>query len=92
VVKSPRAKLFGGVPNSIFGLAYYVGLLASLAFLDHPIVWDAALVAAVLAAGTSAYLGYSLLFRTRRTCPYCWTSHVVNWLLLPILLFGFRPQ
>jgi uncharacterized membrane protein len=92
VVKSPRAKLFGGVPNSVFGLAYYVGLLASLAFLGRPIVWGLALAAALLAAGTSAYLAYSLLFKTRQPCPFCWTSHVANWSLLLILLFAFRPQ
>lgn len=92
VVKSPRAKLFGGVPNSVVGLAYYLGLLASLAFLDRPIVWGVALAAAVFAAGTSLYLAYSLLFRTRRSCPYCWTSHLVNWSLLLILLFGYHPQ
>jgi uncharacterized membrane protein len=92
VVKSPRAKLFGGVPNSILGLAYYAGLLATLPFLDRPIVRDLAIAAAVLAAGTSLYLAHSLLFKTRRACPYCWTSHVVNWSLLLILVFGVRPQ
>jgi uncharacterized membrane protein len=92
VVKSPRAKLFGGLPNSIVGLAYYLGPVASLGFLDRPVVWDAALAAALAAAGTSLYLAYSLLFQTRRPCPYCWASHVVNWLLLLILLFGLRPS
>lgn len=92
VVKSPRAKLFGGVPNSLIGLAYYLGLLASLPFLGRPLVWDAALAATFFAAGTSLYLAYSLLFVTRRPCPYCWTSHVVNWSLLLILLFGMRPN
>jgi uncharacterized membrane protein len=86
VVKSPRAKLVGGVPNSILGLGYYLGLLAALPFLGHPLVRDLAIAAAVLAAGTSLYLAYSLLFKTKRACPYCWTSHVANWSLLLILL------
>jgi hypothetical protein len=38
--------------------------------------------AALIAALTSAVLGYSLLFVTRRACPYCWTGHGVNGALL----------
>jgi uncharacterized membrane protein len=86
VVKTQRARLFGGIPNSVFGLFYYVALIAALAFLDRPLVWDAALAAACAAAAMSLYLAYSLLFVTRRPCVFCWTSHAANWLLLSLLV------
>ncbi len=82
VVKTPRGKLFFGVPNSAFGVAFYVGVLL-IVWLAFGGIWlYLAVAAAALAAATSAYLAYSLLFVTRRECPFCWTSHSVNWSLL----------
>lgn len=84
VVQSPRARLFGGVPNALFGALYYVAA-AGVAWLPSRPWLFAAFGASVLAAATSLYLAYSLLRVTRRSCPYCWTAHVVNWGLVPAL-------
>jgi uncharacterized membrane protein len=82
VVQTPRAKLFAGVPNALIGTLYYPALaLVSCMILSRPVLW-CAVAAAAFAAGTSAYLGYSLLFVTKRSCRYCWTAHAVNWALL----------
>jgi uncharacterized membrane protein len=80
VVETSRARIFGA-PNAAIGIAYYV-VLAAAVWLGHG-RWVALAVSAavLLAAATSLYLAYSLLFVTRRACPYCWTGHVVNWLL-----------
>ena len=86
VVLSPRARLFGGVPNSSIGIAYYVFMLVAAWFLHLPAVWYAALAATIVAGAVSAYLAYSLLFVTRMPCRYCWTGHIVNWMLLVIVL------
>ncbi len=86
VVQTPRARLFGGVSNATIGLAYYGAMIAALAFLDRPLVRAAAFAAALLAAAVSLFLAYSLLFVTRRPCAFCWSSHVINW-LLALLLF-----
>jgi len=84
VVQSPRARLFGGMPNALFGTLYYAAA-AGVAWLgSHPWLY-AALAAALAAAATSAYLAYSLLYITRRSCPYCWAAHLANWLLVPAL-------
>jgi uncharacterized membrane protein len=85
VVKTPRAHLFGEVPNSAFGIAYYSLMAIAAFFLAEPAVRIAALSASLLAAATSAYLAYSLLFVTKLPCSYCWTGHAVNW-ILPLLL------
>lgn len=85
VVQSPRARITG-IPNSTFGLAFYPALFVAAWFLDSTAVWIAALVAAALATAVSIYLAYSLLFVTRMPCAYCWTGHIVNWLLLATLI------
>lgn len=91
VVQTPRARVFGGVPNAFIGFAYYLGLALAVPFLGNGLVWDAALPAAVAAGLFSLFLAYSLLFVTRAPCVYCWASHGVNWLLVALLLAA-RPR
>jgi uncharacterized membrane protein len=90
VVKEPHARLFFGVPNSLFGSVYFPFVVAGVWLFPPALRWF--VVAAVAAAAaTSLFLAFSLLFITKRECPYCWTSHVVNVLLLvlvPRALFG----
>ncbi len=90
VVKTPRAHLLG-VPNSLLGALYYIALAVAVWFAQRPIEQIALIVAALAAAAASAYLAYSLLFITRRECPYCWTSHVVNWSLFLLCGWLFLP-
>ena len=91
VVKTPRAHLFG-VPNSLLGALYYPGVAVAVWVL-HGRLSAAILLFFVLgAAATSAYLAYSLLYVTRRECPYCWTSHIVNWCLLGLCFWLFLPE
>jgi uncharacterized membrane protein len=90
VVKTPRAHLFG-IPNSLLGSLYYPALAIAVWFVGPPATIFV-LVVASFAAATSALLGYSLLFITRRSCPYCWTSHAVNWALLALSAWIFVPD
>jgi uncharacterized membrane protein len=85
VVQTARAKLFGGLPNALFGTFYYPALAAVSWFAAARLPLYLALAVAACAAATSAYLGYSLLFITKRSCAFCWTAHVVNWALLATL-------
>jgi uncharacterized membrane protein len=91
VVKSPRAHLFG-VPNSLLGALYYPAVAFSIWSVRGTVEIIVVLAAVVAAAGTSVVLAYSLLRITRRECPYCWTSHVVNWSLLVLCLLLFLPD
>ena len=87
VVQTSRARLFGA-PNALFGSLYYIALAITiwLAVGAHATtILEVCLVVAALATLTSLYLGFSLLFVTRMPCPYCWTSHIINWLLLPLI-------
>lgn len=86
VVQTPRARLFGGIPNASIGALYYpllaAGVWAGIAVL--PLLAAAALAAAL----TSVLLAYSLLFVTRMPCVYCWTSHIVNWTLAILVIWS----
>ena len=86
VVQSPRARLFGGIPNAFIGTVYYPAL-AAVSWLGHSHgLLVLALGAACAAAAMSLYLAYSLLFVTKRSCPYCFLSHAVNLALVPAQL------
>jgi uncharacterized membrane protein len=91
VVKSPRAQLFG-VPNSFLGSLYYAALALAVWFVHSRVAAAVLLVMVFFAAATSLVLAYSLLFITRRECPYCWTSHAVNWALLVLCCWLFVPD
>jgi uncharacterized membrane protein len=90
VVKTPRAHLFG-VPNSLVGTLYYPGVGIAVWFVRGSAAQAILLLAMLGAAVTSVYLAYSLVYITRRTCPYCWTSHAVNWSLLILGCWLFLP-
>jgi uncharacterized membrane protein len=86
VVKTPRAHLYG-VPNALLGAIYNPALAAAIWLVHGRVALLAVLAGVLFAALTSAVLAYSLLFVTRRQCPYCWTAHAVNWSIL--LLCGW---
>jgi len=90
VVQSPRARLFGGLPNALLGAAYYLVLAPAIWFVRFPAGVVAICLAVAFAAATSALLAYSLLFVTRRPCPYCWTAHAVNWSLAVLVGWLFK--
>jgi uncharacterized membrane protein len=90
VVESPRAHLFG-VPNSLLGAIYYPAVVLGVWFLQERVAEALLLSAVLLAAATSLALAYSLLFVTRRPCPYCWASHIVDWALVPLCGWIFLP-
>jgi uncharacterized membrane protein len=86
VVQTPQARLFGGVPNAALGSLYYPLLAVAIWFVGPGPFGLAVLAVTLLAAGTSLVLSFSLLFVTRRPCPYCWTGHGVNWALALLTL------
>lgn len=89
VVRSPRARLVGGVPNASIGCLYYPLLAIAIWFVRMPAVSGAVLAATALAAAASLVLAWSLLFVTRRWCGYCWTAHAANWLLAGLIYWAW---
>ena len=77
---TPRAKLFG-IPNSVFGIALYLYLLAAWI---PPFPQPLTLFLLAIALLRSIFLAYSLLFITKIPCPLCFTGHVINLILFLI--------
>lgn len=72
VSQTPQARLFGGVPNAVLGLAWALALTAlALDWLvtGSPRVPLGFLLVALASLVVSAYLGFSLVFVLRRPCP-----------------------
>ena len=72
VVKTPYARMFGGVPNVFIGLAWNAWVIGSAVVLlatgELPLIyvsWFIALGSLVVAA----YLIYTLLFVLKKPCP-----------------------
>jgi len=84
VVELPESRLVLGVPNSLFGIAYYVLVIgAGLGGTNR--LYGIAAVASLIALATSVYLAIKLI-RQHLDCSRCWTAHVVNALLCPLLV------
>jgi uncharacterized membrane protein len=90
VVQSPRARLYGGVPNALIGAIYYPAIAASVWLVRSPVGFGIVAAAVAFAGMTSIVLAYSLLFVTRRPCPYCWTAHSINWALVVLVAWLFK--
>jgi uncharacterized membrane protein len=86
VVQTPRARLFGGVPNAALGMLYYALAIAGV-WIPGPAAAIAVAAGSLAAAATSVILAYSLLFVTRMPCRICWTSHAVNWTLAALAIW-----
>lgn len=86
VVERPEASLLG-IPNSVYGIAYYVALLALTLTgrLAHS-PWNVLARLATLAAlARSATLLFALA-RTRTWCAVCMRGHAANMALAAVIL------
>jgi len=92
VVQLPAARLYGGVPNALLGALYYPALTAAVWLLHGRAATLIVLSISGFAALTSLVLAYSLLFISKRECPYCWTAHAANWTLFgSVALWYYTP-
>ena len=82
VVKSPAARLYFGLPNALWGMIFYLAIATIIWFANGPIIWTLVFLAVAAAALTSVYLAYRLIYVSKTVCPYCWTSHAINWVLV----------
>ena len=98
VVQTPYARVFG-VPNSLLGIVYYVGLILwggmnRLPSLDiqydhtyYVLRFEVLLLPASLA---TVLLGFYLIYALRRklftNCPLCYTAHAINLAILVLVI------
>ena len=74
--KSKWGKTFG-IPNSVYGLLFYV-LLFILTFISIKLIF----YLVVLSVLGSFYLAYVLYFKLKTVCLVCYSTYIVNILLL----------
>jgi len=95
VVQTPYARVFG-VPNSLLGVVYYIGLLIwlpsrleglwALPFgLLVMIIPTALIVASAITVLLGFYLVYALRVKLRIDCPLCYTAHAINLAIFVLL-------
>jgi uncharacterized membrane protein len=98
VVKTPYARVFGW-PNSLFGIAYYVTLIAWtlipagwLTAVDVHVPPFSFLLRFLLTAASTVtvvlggYLVYALREKLHTDCPLCYLAHVINTVLLVLVI------
>ena len=86
VLRTPYARALG-VPNSLLGTVYYLGMSAGVICLPRlPWVLYGLLMAATVAFSFGIYLIYALRVRLRVGCPLCYLAHFLNTALLLLSL------
>jgi uncharacterized membrane protein len=89
IIHTSDAKILGA-PNFVLGLSYYITVIAyaSVPFLQQTIILHRFLLAISFATIIlGVYLSYSLLFKLRTTCVLCFSSHVLNLIIVMLLFF-----
>ncbi len=86
IAQSRQARIFR-IPNSLLGIAYYLGLIG-LHTSGQPPTHAWLLIeraAAWVAVALGAYLSYALMRQLRTPCRLCYLSHLINLALASIL-------
>jgi uncharacterized membrane protein len=75
-----------GIPNFSLGLVFYLALIVAVVLPELLEKAYLLLVAAAgLAAATSLFLSYALLFRLKARCVLCFICHALNLLIVLLL-------
>ena len=95
VLSSPYATLIGGTPNALWGVLYYLALLALGVELyrakDGAFLLGARIVA-VLGALAHLYFVYLQAFVIGAWCPYCLLSALLTAAIVVLLFVPRREQ
>jgi uncharacterized membrane protein len=90
VQHSAEAYIFG-IPVAVFGVVFYVFMVAICSpqawRSQPPAVQRARLAAAVIGMCFVLYLIYAELIEVGEICPYCTSVHVITFLLFSLIVF-----
>jgi uncharacterized membrane protein len=90
VQHSAEAYIFG-IPVAVFGVVFYVFMVAICSprawRSQPPAVHRARLAAAIVGMGFVLYLIYAELIEVGEICPYCTSVHVITFLLFSLIVF-----
>lgn len=78
VMETPDGRVFG-LPNFIFGILYYLALIALSFMTESASGWaTAAAVTSWFTVLLGVYLVHALFFKIRVSCPLCMVGHGIN--------------
>ncbi|MBI2036879.1 MAG: vitamin K epoxide reductase family protein [Candidatus Liptonbacteria bacterium] len=95
VLSSPYATLIGGTPNALWGVLYYLVLIAlgvELYRSKDDVLLLAAKIIAVLGVAAHLYFIYLQAFVIRAWCPYCLLSASLTATIVLLLFLPRREQ
>ena len=84
-----------GLPNSIYGAAYYVliAVLAGIRLATGAWPYPKLILAiSVAAALSSLYLAWMMVYVVHVLCPLCVTAQAINIVLAVVFLWMFHPR
>lgn len=82
IIFAKNARLFFNIPNSVFGVLYYIMLLVNICTIDTKWV----MLCTILPAIVSCVLCYRIFFVHNAFCKICITTHFVNLALFSLYL------
>ena len=88
IIRTPDARIFG-LPNFVLGLLYYTALIAvniASSTQAHELLYQLLSAVSVGTVLLGVYLTYSLLFKLKTNCVLCFTSHIVNAVIMILLI------
>lgn len=88
IVQTAYARVFG-VPNSLLGIFYYcciAGIALYRIITGTWILIVPTLVVAVSTVAFSIYLVWSLIVKLKKSCPLCFSSHILNLIISVVLI------
>lgn len=92
VASTPWAQVFG-IPNSVFGMAFYVMIFAASVARMALRVWPALpllIGTSIVSAAFSIVLAWALVFKMHTLCPLCFTAQTINIILVLIFIHVYR--
>jgi uncharacterized membrane protein len=89
IVDTPQARLLG-VPNSLLGIVYYIGVILSVtsSFRTSTFLYAGEIGISVATIVMGGYLVHSLRRVLKVSCVLCMTGHLVNACILVLLIAG----
>lgn len=87
VLDHKKGSLLFGIPNSVYGIAFYSSLIFLNGFELFFVPYLMGLMIMASAIG-SIYLWYTMVFEVKAICALCMTIHSVSFLLLANMIYG----
>ena len=74
-----------GIRNELLGIFYYLFIFVS-SFTTYNLIINLSKISAIVSILFSIYLAYIQIFKIKQACMYCYSSYLINILILILIL------